>query len=210
MVRNYKSLYLTIMLLFVCVGYIKGQTLPPKNGQFAGTLYFDDGLPIKSVQDSIALELCQIYGLDQGIRQRNIGCGPKATLIDSTNFIKIIDIIDKYGFPCEKTLGEYFRGECVAAAAIAVMLHNPHKIVKDKKIFNLLLREVNRGNLSAKVFATFLDKYYFMQTFDTVRKVYYGSQWGKPCIEDRAISDSLRNEIGLPPLKDEDFKDCSK
>lgn len=210
MFKKNKMPYLTIMLLFVCVGYIKGQTLPPKNGQFAGTLYFDDGLPIKSVQDSIALELCQIYGLDQGIRQMGVNCGKGDVKIDSINFAKMVKIIEQYGFPCEKTLGEYFRGECVAAAAIAVMLHNPHKIVKDKKIFNLLLREVNRGNLSAKVFATFLDKYYLMKTLNTTRKVYYGSQWGKPCIEDRAISDSLRNEIGLPPLKDEDFKDCSK
>ncbi len=166
---------------------------------------------IQNIQDSIALELCQIYGLDQGIRQRNIGCGPKATLIDSTNFIKIIDIIDKYGFPSKNTLGEYFRGECVQMAAVAVMLHNPHKIAKDKKILNLLVREYKKGNLIERLLYSFIDKYYFMKTFDTTKKVYYGpSSWGKPCIEDRAISDSLRNEIGLPPLKDEDFKDCSK
>ncbi|MDO4726061.1 MAG: hypothetical protein Q4A56_02415 [Porphyromonadaceae bacterium] len=204
------KIVLMLVLLAIMPFNVKGQMSPPKNEQFKGTLYFDDGLPIKSVQDSIAFELCQIFGLDQGIRQMNMGCGQSSIKIDSVNFSKMIDIIDKYGFPCEKTLGEYFRGECVTMAAIAVMLHNTHKMVKDRKIFNLLLREVNRGNLFAKVFATFLDKYYFMQTFDTVRKVYYGSQWGKPCIEDRAISDSLRNEIGLPPLKDEDFKDCSK
>lgn len=49
-----------------------------------------------------------------------------------------------------------------------------------------------------------------MKTLNTTRKVYYGSQWGKPCIEDRAVSDSLRREIGLPPLREEDFKNCDE
>lgn len=166
----------------------------------------------QNIQDSIALELCQIFGLDQGIRQRNIGCGGGGMLkIDSTNFIKMIDIIDKYGFPSKNTLGEYFRGECVRMAAVAVMLHNPHKIAKEKKILNLLVREYKKGNLTERLLYSFIDKYYFMKTFDTTKKVYYGpSFWGNPCIEDRAISDSLRREIGLPPLKEEDFKDCSE
>lgn len=208
--KKNKMLYVTIIALVVYWGNIKGQTLPPQNEQFTGTLYFDDGLPIKSIQDSLALELCQIYGLDQGIRQMGLGGGKRDIKIDSVNFVKMLGIIEQYGFPCEKTLGEYFRGECVTMAAIAVMLHNPHRIVSDKKAFDLLLREVNRGNLSAKVFANFLDKYYFMKTLNTTRKVYYGSQWGKPCIEDRAVSDSLRREIGLPPLREEDFKNCDE
>ena len=49
-----------------------------------------------------------------------------------------------------------------------------------------------------------------MKTLNTTRKVYYGSQWEKPCIEDRAVSDSLRREIGLPPLRKEDFKICDE
>lgn len=174
-------------------------------------LNFEDGLPMKSTQDSIAFELCQIYGLDQGVRQMNIGCGHSSIKIDSVNFAKMIDIINEYGFPSKNTLGEYFRGECVKMAAIAVMLHNPHKIAKDKNILNLLVREYYKGNIKESLLYLFIDKYSFLKTFDTTKKVYYGpSSWGKPCIEDRAISDSLRNEIGLPPLKDEDFKDCSK
>lgn len=181
-------------------------------GAVGQTKQVSDTTSKKEFQDSLAFELCQIYGLDQGIRQWNIGCGAEGMLkIDSVNYNKILDFIEKYGFPSYSLLGENFKYECVQMAAIAVLLHNPHKISKDKKVLELLVREYKKGNMTEGTLYFIIDKYYYFKTYKTTKKVYYGPSWKtKPCIQDRAISDSLRLDIGLPPLKDEDFRDCSE
>ncbi|MCL2097634.1 MAG: hypothetical protein FWH23_02595 [Bacteroidales bacterium] len=161
-------------------------------------------------QDSLAFELCQIYGSDQTMRTWGIKVSSQ---IDSLNFVKVIEFIKKYGFPSPKNLGANFKKhECVTAAAIVVMLHKPEEIVNNSENKQLLLNEVEKGNLHIKTFLTFLDKYYViynLQHFNRQR-FYMGSQFAKPCIEDRAISDSLRKDIGLPPLEDEDFRICNE
>jgi hypothetical protein len=176
----------------------------------------DNTITVNKEQDSLALELCQIFGFDQGIRTSGLygsSIGTKKSMeMDSLNFIKIIDFIKQHGAPNKKNLGESYRGTCVQAAVGAVLLHNPQRIVKDKDSFYLLLNEVNKGNLKREGFAFVLDKYYVFQFLKKgiEKRGIYGTQWGKPCLEDRKISDSLRSEIGLPSLKDEDFNQCNK
>lgn len=171
-------------------------------------------------QDSLAFELCQIYGFDQGIRQgfSKFEGKPKGLhmdwslihAVDTVNFNKIVQFVKKNGFPRKEILGENYNNfECVGATAHAVLLHNPHRLINEKEYFNLFFAEVEKGNLQMDNFILFLDKYYVIRR-DSLgnRKLLYGSQFGKPCLKYRKKSDSVRAEIGLPPLHDSMFIKC--
>lgn len=155
-------------------------------------------------------ELCVIYGLDQGIRNKELWKTlDKETIIkiDSLNFERFINIVRKFGYPNEKILGDKFEVyECVQLAGFAIMLHNPHKLIQDKTLFNLFLDEVNKGNLDSETFATILDKHYWFRSRG--ERVMYGSQFGAPCIDTKEETNRLRKEIGLEPLNDDEFKEC--
>lgn len=160
--------------------------------------------------DSIAYELCTMYGLDQGIRERKVWREinkSTARNIDSLNFTKLVSIVKEFGYPNEKILGDRYKAHsCVIMSSTAIMLHNPHKIIHDQALFDLFLDEVNKGNLSREFFATILDKYYWSKSRG--ERVMYGSSFGVPCIDTKDETNRLRLEIGLEPLKDEEFKDC--
>ena len=163
-------------------------------------------------QDSLAFELCQIYGLDQGLR-RSKGFSGKMKLIqkiDTFNFERIVNFVKTNGIPSEKLVGgKNFSQECVEGALGAVLLHNPHMLVNEKKHLNIFLEEVNKGNLKMETLITVLDKYYWVKRDEFGnRKLLYGSQFGKPCKKFRRESDSVRAAIGLPPLPDSSFVDC--
>jgi hypothetical protein len=167
-------------------------------------------------EDSLAFELCQIYGLDQGIRNNflwksDLNLGKLQKTIDTLNFNRIVDFVMKNGYPTKKLLGESnFKIECVESTALAVLLHNPHRLVKEDVYFNLFVNEVKKGNLRASEYADILDKYYWAKSKNKKnRSVLYGSQFGKPCIQTKEITNKARKEIGLAPLKDDEFIDCN-
>lgn len=167
---------------------------------------------LKREQDSLAFELCQIYGLDQGIRLSE-GFENKMRLIQSVDtfcFEKIVTFTEKHGFPNKKLLGNsYKKHECVNSVAGAVLLHNPHRLVNEKRFFNLFLNEVEKGNMSRELLALVLDKYYWVRKDESGnRKVIYGTQFGMPCRKYKEQSDRARKEIGLPPLADSLFVNC--
>lgn len=161
----------------------------------------------------LAFELCEIYGADQSIRLSK-GFKDKWELailpVDTINFEKFLRIVKQYGYPREEVLGkENFQFECVKSASTAIMLHNPHRLINEPEVFKLFLDEVNKGHLSRSFLADILDKYYWVRRDSSGnRMLLYGSQFGKPCIKYRYKSDSVRNAIGLPPLKDSDFMIC--
>ncbi len=159
-----------------------------------------------SMQDSLAFELCQMFGSDQGLRDSLLRYD---TELDSVNFYKMIRFVKKYGYPNMKLLGDNIKYECVYAAPVVIFLHTPWLIVYNKEYSDLLLEEVKKGNLNQELFNCIIDKYYLAKRGNNFR-VYMGSAFGKPCLEDRAKSDSIRAIYGLLPLKEEDFKDCSK
>ncbi len=161
-------------------------------------------------QDSLAFELCSLFGFDQGIRDREIIMDLNRDLgakIDLMNFEKFITIVQKYGYPNEQLLGKRnWAQTCVSSSGTAIMLHNPSKIIYRTKYFDLFLSEVNKGNMDREFFATVLDKYYWSKSRG--QKVMYGSQFGVPCMETKDETNKLRKEIGLEPLKDNEFKVC--
>lgn len=163
-------------------------------------------------QNELVNQLCKLYGFDQGIRDRGIWgvLEKKAILkIDSLNFEKFIQIVKEYGFPNEKILGDRYEAyECVELSAVAIMLHNPSKIINNQELFDLFLGEIDKGNLDRDDFAMFLDKHYWHQSRG--KKVMYGSQFGIPCLDTKEETNRLRNEIGLEGLKDEEFKVCDE
>ncbi|MBE7646751.1 hypothetical protein LNJ05_12835 [Tenacibaculum finnmarkense genomovar ulcerans] len=172
--------------------------------------------PEKRLKDSLAFELCQIYGSDQGVRDMKLLTTTKIMKflpnIDTISFNKLVKFVKKNGYPTKKILGEdNFSFECVESAGIAVLLHNPHRLVNEKKYLDLFLNEVEKGNFKRKSLALVLDKYYWVRRdkFGN-RKLLYGSQFGKPCFKHRAKSDSVRAIIGLKPLTNSDFMKCKK
>jgi len=165
-------------------------------------------------QDSLAFELCQIYGSDQGIRndflkREHIDFGNVYQAIDTLNFNRIIRFIESNGFPNKKLLGEKnYSFECVYSA-FPVLLHNAFLIATQEKYFNLLLKEVTAGNLKPEGFSFLLDKYYWGKSENKeTRRVFYGSQFGKPCIQTKEATNKARIEIGLEALEDAGFVDC--
>ena len=98
------------------------------------------------LKDSLAFALCQIYGSDQGIRDYSINFDNRQQVtlaLDTLNFNKIVAFVIDNGYPTQKLLGiDNFEKECVALAATAVLLHNPNRLVKEKKYFNLFFNEV--------------------------------------------------------------------
>ena len=163
----------------------------------------------RNSKNSLAFELCEIYGIDQGIRQEGIVIDKKSNIkIDSLNFQRVINFINKNGYPNKDNIGTYINEKCVQAAAIVVLLHNPQQIVNNKEYRDILIKEVKKGNMKEETLLLIMDKYYWH--ISKGKKVYMGSKFGKPCIKDRTKSDSLRKAISLPPLKTEDFKNCEE
>jgi hypothetical protein len=164
------------------------------------------------IKDSLAFELCQIYGLDQGVRNRKLSKPIKEQKsIDTLNFNRIVDFVKKNGFPSKKLVGDSnWANECVANAAGAILLHNPQRLVNEKEYFDFFLNEVKKGNMNPEAFALILDKYYWtMSNNKKNRRVFYGSQFGKPCIQTKEATNKARVEIGLSVLKDDEFVDCT-
>lgn len=150
-----------------------------------------------NTKDSLAFELCAIYGFDQGIRDRETFMDLDRnviTRIDLKNFLNLIAIVEKHGFPNEQLLGdENWKHECVSLAATAIMLHNPHRLIQEEEYFDLFLEEVNKGNMSRTFLADVLDKYYWSKSRG--QKVMYGSQFGTPCIETKDETNKLRKKL---------------
>ena len=163
----------------------------------------------RTSKNNLAFELCEIYGIDQGIRQEGIVIDKKSNIkIDSLNFQRVINFINKNGYPNKDNIGTYINEKCVQAAAIVVLLHSPQHIVNNKENRDILIKEAKKRNTKEETLLLIMDKYYWH--ISKGKKVYMGSKFGKPCIKDRAKSDSLRKTISLPPLKTEDFKTCEE
>ena len=159
--------------------------------------------------DSIAIILAEIRALDQGIRDNSslYRANSRAFNLhtDSLCFSKAIWVIERYGYI--NNLGKYndsFR--YLLEALPAVLLHNPHRLI-EPYTYNLLKREVEAGRLPAEFVATLLDKYYVMKE---KRTLYFSGfrkwlQQPYPQKRDQALSDSLRQDLGLPVLPDSLF-----
>ncbi len=166
-----------------------------------------------SQQDSLAFELCQLYAIDQTIRNSDYMEILKERIIkfDSLNFDKFISFVKKNGFPNKKMVGEKnWEQQCVSSTGFIYLVHNPTKIAKE--YYDLFMSEVNKGNLSPLMFSYALDRHYVSTEgrsyYDTPYKAWTSASG--VCLQDKAKSDSLRIGIGLPPLPESECIDCSK
>lgn len=157
--------------------------------------------------------LCEYYGLDQGIRDPELGktSYELSHKVDSLNFSRAMAFIKKYGYPLMDDYKPYDKLECVQASIFAILLHSPGKIYHNKANFNLLLQQTERG-MNPKVIALVMDKYlwYYQVTHPNEKTTgsLYTTDFGKPCLKYRHKSDSLRAIIGMPPLKKGQFQQC--
>lgn len=166
-----------------------------------------ENINLISKKDSLAIQLIELYGSDQIARRNH----RMFTALDSINFYRLVQFIEDYGYPNEDLLGEkYMDIESITGAPVAILLHNPHILVNEKKYLNFFLNEVEKGNMNRNSLATVLDKYYWVRRdkFGN-RKLLYGSEFGKPCKMYRKQSDSVRAIIGLKPLPETSFINCN-
>jgi hypothetical protein len=168
-----------------------------------------------SLQRSLAFELLQIFALDQGVRHSHVRThypeeSTKIMLaIDSINFTRFIDIVKKYGFPSRSLLGNHGADKNVRMTGVVILLHNPRRLVEEREIYHLLRNEVIEGRLNVDLLVEALDKYYVIYH----KKSIYNSQFKSwptlpvkgVSIVDKHLSDSLRMDIGLPPLTEDEF-----
>ncbi|TDS55906.1 hypothetical protein [Myroides indicus] len=158
-------------------------------------------------QTKLAFELCQLYGSDQGIRDKALSQKSRIVMpsLDSINFIKLVDFVKEHGMPNEKLVGkENYKIECVKLASFSILLHNPEKLVHNEDYYDLFLQEVQAGRMNPETLALVIDKYYWANN----KSLIYGSQFGKPCLKDKTEVNQRRNILGLKDLDDEDFKIC--
>lgn len=163
----------------------------------------------KKIQDSLAFELCAMFGLDQGIRDMEIFylLGRTTRNVDTLSFKRLVKFVTENGYPNKNLLGDdNWQHECVAAAATAIMLHNPYRLVNEREYFDLFLSEVENGNMDREFLATVLDKHYWSKSRG--EKVLYVSAFGTPCISTKEETNAARKKIGLLPLEDSEFEDC--
>ena len=142
--------------------------------------------------DSIAIILAEIRALDQGIRDNSslYLANSRAFNLhtDSLCFSKAIWVIEHYGYI--KNLGKYNDSFGYLLEALpAVLLHNPQRLI-EPHTYDLLKREVEAGRLPAEFVATLL-RQWLQQPYPQKR--------------DQALSDSLRQDLGLPVLPDSLF-----
>jgi hypothetical protein len=162
----------------------------------------DQNQRIKDNED-LAFQLSQFYGSDQTIRKVNNSKEGIMIMqkIDSINFVRIIKFIKEHGYPNEKLLGKsYKKHESVSLAAPAILLHNSSKVVQEPT-FNLLKKEVEKGNMKPEALALILDKYYVYYKGYSL----YHTQLKKACIENKEIVNKARLEIGLSAVPDSFF-----
>lgn len=161
-------------------------------------------------QDSLAFELAMIYGADQSIRHLEGGGSARVKIMqkmDTLNFNRLKSFIVQNGMPSAKIVGKRnIQRECVQMAFIAVMLHNPNRLVNEEKNMQFFLNFVKNGELSEKTFLTILDKYYWIKNKN--RHVLYGGGFGMPCIDDKEKTNKARKELGITPLADSLFVEC--
>lgn len=165
----------------------------------------------KNIQNTLAFELCAMYGLDQGIRDMEVFSllGHTSRNIDTLSFKRLVGFVKEHGYPNKVLLGEEnWEHKCVAMAAMAIMLHNPYRLVNEKEYFDLFLNEVEKGNMDREFLATVLDKHYWSKSRG--ERVLYGSAFGTPCKSTKDETNAAREKIGLLPLKDSEFEDCDR
>lgn len=168
---------------------------------------------IKVRQDSLAFELCQLYAIDQTIRNPDyikvLGM-ERMVKVDSLNFEKFISFVRQNGFPNEKMVGSNnWERECVCALGFIYLVHNPKKVAVE--YYDLFKAELDSGNLNPELLAYALDRYYVSYEgrsyFNTPYKAWTNANG--VCIGDKVKSDSLRSSIRLKPLAEFEFIDCS-
>lgn len=172
-----------------------------------------------STRKRLAFELFEIYIADQAIRHEKIWLHPNfeqeawsAPLqsIDSINYDRFFDMVRRYGWPSKKRLEPYYIDHaCFQAPGMVILLHNPKRIAKEQDIYQLLKHEALVCRLDKQWLADALDKYYVVyehrSLYGTQMKNWKRCTLGGVSIHDRQLSDSLRRDIGLPPLDESEF-----
>ncbi len=145
------------------------------------------------LRDSIKL-MCQE---DQRVRRNKKNYDNQMRMIDSINEIKLKVIIDKYGYPHEKLIGEYYI-DSIDVNLSTIFLHTD----EDFRINYLLpkiLIAVKLGKAYPELYSVSLDRYLESKT----EKQLYGSYNLSRDRKHTSVSnfdklDSIRKSIGLP------------
>lgn len=171
-------------------------------------------VPQLTAQDSLAIALVGLRYADQIFRMPKVWeceCARNlSSTIDSLHFEQFMVLVKKYGFPSSKRMGKYAKHSDVMQGVAVMLLHNPHRILRNKQYLETLVSEVNAGRMLPEALLTTLDKYFW--AISGGERVLYGSQFGKPCIETKDSTNRARLRLGIPEIRelpDSSFKCCS-
>lgn len=171
-------------------------------------------IQLLTAQDSLAIALVGLRYADQIFRKPDVWkCECARNLsptIDSLHFEQFMALVKKYGFPSSERLGKYAKHSDVMEGVMVMLLHNPHRILQNPDYLNLLISEVNAGRMHPDALMLTLDKWYWYKSGG--KRVLYGSQFGKPCIETKDSTNRARLRLGIPEVRelpDSSFKCCS-
>lgn len=163
---------------------------------------------IEMIPDSICIELARIYGLDQGIRQPDVFNAISRDLLlhfDSVNYANMLEIVEKYNYPTQSRIPKAYKYEAVEAAAFCIFTHSPHRNIENKEFF---IAQYKMGYVSNNLLALLFDRYYVHYKHFSPYASQYRQFLRNPLMDKskKALSDSLRNELDLPPLGTEYYK----
>ena len=171
-------------------------------------------VPQLTAQDSLAIALVGLRYADQIFRKPEVWkceCAKNLSpTIDSLHFEQFMALVKKYGFPSSKRMGKYAKHSDVMEGVMVMLLHNPHRILRSPQHLELLISEVKAGRMHPDALMLTLDKWYWYKSGG--KRVLYGSQFGKPCIETKDSTNRARLRLGIPEIRelpDSSFKCCS-
>lgn len=210
-----KKIFATVMALCITIlttsNIQKGHnnhSLSPSNTILNDTVE----LVSDSERDSIANFMIELYGLDQGIRNSDLKKRHPEIYtsvlqsIDSITFEHFISFVKRYGLPTREMMGDYYDLEAIQTLSGIIFLHNPHRLV-EPETYDLLKRELAQNRIKPEALAIILDKYYVGYHNKTIYNSPFKA-WTKHkgvLLSDKALSDSLLQDIGLTPLPDSVF-----
>lgn len=157
--------------------------------------------------DTLRQEIIVMFQNDQEIRRAYVFADETANLdsldkamtdADERNTLRMKEIVDKYGWPTNKTVGD-----TAAGAAIYLLTHADRDTAFQTKCWTLMNAAAEKNEIPKMSYAIFTDRILVnkdkQQLYGT-QGTCSGNRWQPATIQDRQNLDKRRQDVGLPPF----------